>query len=102
MRQSRTLDIGMDVHTDAMAVADLAPDHRREVTDLGIIGTRQGNIDHLTRTLQAQANHLVCVSEAGPCGSWLSRYLTKKGHRGWVVAPSLMPQGRRPCENGPA
>jgi transposase len=33
----------------------------------------------------------IFVSEAGPCGSWLSRYLRKKDDDCWVVAPSLMP-----------
>jgi hypothetical protein len=80
MRPSRTLAIGMDVHTDAMAVADL-----------GIIGRRQGDIDHLTRTLQAQANHLVCVSEAGPCGSWLSRSLTTKALAAGSSPPPACP-----------
>jgi transposase len=92
MSQARTLDIGMDVHKDSMAVADVAPDHGAEVTDLGTIGTRQCDSDHLTRTLPAKATPLVFVSEAGPCGDWLSRYLTNKGHRGWVVAPALMPK----------
>ena len=91
MSQSRTLDIGMDVHTDSMAVADVAQEHGAEVTYLGTIGTRPCDIDNLTRKLQSKATQLVVVDEAGPWGYWLSRYLTKKGHRGWVVAPSLMP-----------
>src|SRR4029434_9473974 len=32
------------------------------------------------------------VYEAGPCGYWLYRYLIKKDHDCWVVAPSLIPQ----------
>jgi transposase len=32
------------------------------------------------------------VYEAGPCGYWLYRYLTQKGHVCWVVAPSLIPK----------
>src|SRR4029453_7589232 len=31
-------------------------------------------------------------SAAGPCGYWLSRYLTKKGSPCWGVAPSFMPK----------
>jgi transposase len=92
MSQSRTLDIGMDVHKDSIAVADVAQDHGAEVTYLGTIGTRQCDIDHLTRKFQSKAQQLVFVYEAGPCGSWLYRYLTKKGHRCWVVAPSRMPK----------
>jgi transposase len=92
MRQSSTLDIGMDVHKDSIAVADVAQDHGAEVTYLGTIGTRQCDIDHLTRKLQSKATPLVFVYEAGPCGYWLYRDLTKKGPRCWVVAPSLMPK----------
>ena len=71
MPQSRTLYIGMDVHKDAIAVADVAQEHGAEVLYLGPIGTRQADIDHLTRRLQAKAKPLVLVSAAGPCGSWL-------------------------------
>jgi transposase len=92
MSQARTRFIGMDVHKDAIAVAYVAQDHGAEVTYLGSIGTRQGEIDHLIRKMQSKANHLIFVYEAGPCGSWLSRYLTKKGSDCWVVAPSLIPK----------
>lgn len=91
MSQSRTLCIGMDVHKDAIAVAYVAQDHGAEVASLGTIGTRQCDIDQLIRTRQSQAQHLLFVYEAGPCGSWLSRYLQKKDYACWVVAPSLMP-----------
>jgi hypothetical protein len=70
MSQSSLLSIGMDVHKDTMAVAYIAHEHGAEVTDLGTIGTRQCDIDHLIRTLQSKAQHLAFVYEAGPCGSW--------------------------------
>jgi transposase len=92
MSQSSTLYIGMDVHKDSIAVAYIAQDHSSEVTYLGTIGTRQCDIDNLTRKLQSKATQLVFVYEAGPCGYWLYRYLMKKGHRCWVVAPSLIPK----------
>jgi transposase len=92
MSQSSTLYIGMDVHKDSIAVADVAQEHGAEVISLGPIGTRQTDIDQLTRKLQAKAKHLVFVYEAGPCGYWLYRYLTKKGYGCWVVAPSLIPK----------
>jgi transposase len=50
------------------------------------------DIDHLIRKMQSKAKYLVFVYEAGPCGYWLYRYLTKKGHDCWVVAPSLIPK----------
>jgi transposase len=42
--------------------------------------------------MHSKATHLVFVYEAGPCGDWLYQYLMKKGHRCWVVAPSLSPK----------
>jgi transposase len=92
MSQSSTLFIGMDGHKDTIAVAYVAQEHGAEVTFLGTIGTRPCDLDHLIRKRPSKATHLVFVYEAGPCGSWLSRSLTKKGDDGWVVAPSLMPK----------
>jgi transposase len=91
MSQSRTLYVGMDVQKDSIAVAYVAKAHHAEVTFLGTIGTRQVDIDQLVRKLQSKAKPLGFVSEAGPCGSWLSRDLTQQGHLCWVVAPSLIP-----------
>jgi transposase len=92
MSQSSTLFIGMDVHKDSIAVAYVAQDHGAEVTYLGTFGTRQCDIDHLIRKMQSKAKHLIFVYEAGPCGYWLYRYLSKKGYDCWVVAPSLIPK----------
>jgi transposase len=92
MSQSSTLFIGMDVHKDSIAVAYVAQDHGAEVMFLGSLGTRQCAIDHLIRKMQSKAKHLIFVYEAGPCGYWLYRYLTKKGYDCWVVAPSLIPK----------
>jgi transposase len=92
MSQSSTLYVGLDVHKEAIAVAYIAQDHGAEVMYLGTIGTRQCDLDHLVRKMQSKAKHLVFVYEAGPCGYGLYRYLTKKGHTCWVVAPSLIPK----------
>jgi transposase len=92
MSQSSTLFIGMDVHKDSIAVAYVAQDHGAEVIYLGSIGTRQCDIDQLIRKMQSKAKHLIFVYEAGPCGYWLYRYLSKKDHDCWVVAPSLIPK----------
>ncbi len=92
MSQSSTLYVGMDVHKESIAVAYIAQAHGAEVSSLGSIGTRPCDIDHLIRQLQSKAKHLVFVYEAGPCGSWLSRDLTKPGHVCWVVAPARIPK----------
>jgi transposase len=92
MHQSSTLYVGMDVHKESIAVAYVAKDHDAEVISLGTFGTRQCDIDTLMRKLQSKAKHLVFVYEAGPCGSWLYRYLTKKDDVCWVGAPSFIPK----------
>jgi len=92
LSQSSTLFIGMDVHKDSMAVAYVPQDHGAEVTYLGAIGTRQGDMDKMIRKMQSKAKPLIFVYEAGPCGYWLYRYLTKKGVDCGVVAPSLIPK----------
>src|SRR5438105_5029141 len=91
MSQSRTLFVGMDVHNETIAVTYVAQEPGAEVPSFGTIGTRQGDIDTLIRTMPSKAQHLLFISEAGPCGPWLSRDLQKKGDACWVVAPSLMP-----------
>jgi Transposase len=92
MHQSRTLDVGMDVHKESIAVAYVAKDHDAEVISLGTFGTRQCDIDTLIRKLQAKAKHRVFVYEAGPWGYGLYRSLAKKDYVCWVVAPSCIPK----------
>ena len=92
MSQSSTLYVGLDVHKESITVAYVAQEHHAEVVSLGTIGTRQCDIDQLIRQMQSKSNQLVFVYEAGPCGYWLYRYLTKKGHVCCVVAPSLIPK----------
>jgi transposase len=91
MTQSSMLDVGLDVHQESIAVAYVAQDHGAAVVSLGTIGTRQCDLDTLIRQLHSKAKHLVLVYEAGPCGYWLYRYLTKMGHHCWVGAPSFIP-----------
>jgi transposase len=71
MPQSSTLSGGLDVHKDAIARAYVAHDHHADVIDLGTIGTRHCDLDHLVRQLHSKANQLGFVYEAGPCGDWL-------------------------------
>ena len=92
MSQSSTLFIGMDVHKETIAVAYVAQDQGAEGAALGTIGTRQCDIDQRLRKMPSKATHLVFISAAGPCGSWLYRYLRKKDYDCWVVAPSRIPK----------
>ncbi|MGH2609455.1 MAG: IS110 family transposase [Tepidiformaceae bacterium] len=89
---SQTLYVGLDVHKESIAVAYAPEDRGAEVVSLGAIGPRQCDIDKLIRKLQSKGATLVFVYEAGPCGYWLYRYLTRKGLACHVVAPSLIPR----------
>ena len=92
MKHSSTLYIGLDVHKESIAIAYVSDAKDAEVLYLGSIGTRQSDIDKLIRQLHSKSAQLVFVYEAGPCGYWLYRYLTKKRLPCWVVAPSLIPK----------
>lgn len=87
-----TIYVGLDVHKDSIAVAYASEDRGAEVVALGPIGPRQSDIDALIRKLQAKGAALVFVYEAGPCGYWLYRYLSRRGFACHVVAPSLIPR----------
>src|SRR5262245_46596854 len=91
-KSSKSLFIGLDVHKDTIAVAYAAEDRGTEAVSLGTIGTRQYDIDKLVRQLEAKGATLRFAYEAGPCGYWLYRYLTRKGLPCLVVAPSLIPR----------
>ena len=92
MAHTSTLFIGLDVHKETIVVAYVGEERGAEVVSLGTIGTRQGDIDKLTRKLQSKGKTLHFVYEAGPCGYGLYRYLTKTHCLCWVVAPSGIPK----------
>lgn len=87
-----TLSVGLDVHKDSISVAYATDEHGSPPVFLGPIGTRHSDIDKLVRKLLSKGATPVFAYEAGPCGYWLYRYLTKKGLRCLVVAPSLIPK----------
>jgi transposase len=89
---SKNLYVGLDVHKESIAVAYAPEERGTEVVSLGAIGPRQCDIDKLIRKLQSKGAPLIFVYEAGPCGYWLYRYLTRQGLRCHVVAPSLIPR----------
>ena len=82
----------MDVHKETIAVAYVGEERGAAVLSLGTSGTRQCDIDKLIGKLQSKGKTWPFVYEAGPCGYWRYRYLTKKALKCWVVAPSQIPQ----------
>ena len=91
-KSSKVLFVGLDVHKDTIAVAYAPEDRGAEVVSWGMIGTRQCDLDKLIRKLESKGATLVVAYEAGPCGDWLYRYLTRRGVSCAVVAPSLIPR----------
>jgi len=63
--------VGLEVPKEPSAVASGGEAREAEVVSLGIVGTRQCDIDKLIRKLQAKGKTLHFVYEAGPCGYWL-------------------------------
>jgi transposase len=91
MKNDSTLHVGLDVHKDSIVVG-YASSRGGDPVHLGAIGPRQCDIDALVHKLQSKGEQLLFVYEAGPCGYWLYRYLTRKGLACLVVARSLIPR----------
>ena len=89
---STELFVGLDVHKESIAVAYAGALPGSEIVSLGNIGTRQCDIDKAIRALQSKGRRLHMEYEAGPCGYWLHRYLTRQGIECQIVAPSLIPR----------
>ena len=92
MRHASTGSVGLDVHQDSIAVADVAKDHYAEVVYVGTLGTRHGDLAQRIRHLPSTATQRVFVYEAGPWGDGLYCSLRKQGYACWVVAPSRRPK----------
>jgi transposase len=88
MRNHSTVYVGLDVHKDSIVAAYAVDDS--EVHDLGQVGVLQRDLDRLCARMQSKAPAVEFFYEAGPCGYAVHRYLTSKGHRCTVCAPSLI------------
>ena len=91
MDNDSTVFIGLDVHKDSIAIARVGSASSDPVIDVATIGTQQYAIDRMLAKLSGHGP-LQFVYEAGPCGFWLHRYLTRKGQACVVAAPSLIPK----------
>jgi len=65
---SSTLFVGLAVHQETLAVAYGAAEREAAVVAVGTLGTRQCDLDKLSRKLQATGKTRPCVDEAGPWG----------------------------------
>jgi len=91
--QPRVLFIGLDVHTDTIAVS-VAPSDSTEVRRYGLIGGTHAEVLQLAKKLQAahRGAELRFCYEAGPHGYPLSRFLQNHGYGCILVAPSKIPR----------
>ncbi|MGQ0697298.1 MAG: IS110 family transposase [Panacagrimonas sp.] len=88
MAKDSTVFVGLDVHKETIVAAYSVG--FGEVSSLGNVGVRDGDIDRLCTRMQSKASQVVFVYEAGPCGYGLQRYLSRKGFECRVCAPSLI------------
>ena len=86
--------IGLDTAKEHTEVAYSLDERQHKPCALGRIRTTKQGITKLARQLQSKypGATLYFVYEAGPCGYWIYRLLTRLGHQCFVVAPSLIPQ----------
>ena len=90
----QVLYVGLDVHKESIVVAT-APRGARGDTEAQLYGKIGGTLDALDKLIKKMEKpelEFRFVYEAGPCGYWLYRYLSRKQLRCWVVAPSLVPK----------
>lgn len=87
------LFLGLDVHTDSIAVS-LAPSGSTEVRRYGLIGGTHDDVLQLARKLAAAhpKTQLRFCHEAGPHGYPLCRCLRSHGYDCILVAPSKVPR----------
>ena len=94
MNKDNIVFIGMDTHKDFCENAYCLDSRDSTPQPLGRITTTKQAITKLARQFQSKYPNstLHFVYEAGPCGYWIYRLLTKLGHVCYIVAPSLIPK----------
>jgi transposase len=94
MNNHSILFIGLDTHKESTEVAYSLDSRDESLVHLGKIKTTKQGFEKLVRQLQSKfpGTTLHFVYEAGPCGYWVYRLLTKMGHCCYIVAPSLIPK----------
>lgn len=94
MNNDSILFIGLDTAKEYSEVAYCGADWQEKPALSGRIKTTKQAIQKLVRQFQSKYPRatLHFVYEAGPCGYWIYRLLTRMGHPCYVVAPSLIPK----------
>ena len=89
------LYIGLDVHKEKTSVAIADPGANGEIRHHGEVATTQIALDRLirriARTREVPLSRISVCYEAGGCGMWIARMLTKMKVPCTVIAPSLIP-----------
>jgi transposase len=88
------LFVGFDTAKTSTEVACVEVGHNTKPTYHSKIQTTKQGVEKLLRQLQSKHPNvqLIFVYEAGPCGYWIYRLLTKLGQQCYIVAPSLIPK----------
>ena len=91
---SNIVFIGLDTAKQHTEVAYTFDDREHKPCQMGRIRTNKQGFEKLARQLQSKYPHatLYFVYEAGPCGYWIYRLLSRLGLECFVVAPSLIPK----------
>lgn len=94
MNNSNTIFVGLDTAKEFSEVAYSLDDRDHKPCLLSRIRSTKQGVEKLCRQLQSKypGATLHFVYEAGPCGYWMYRLLTRLGHACYVVAPSLVPK----------
>lgn len=87
-----TFWVGLDVHADVVKGSVFGCEGAEPIDRFELVPEEKG-LRGLVRRLRGYGQ-VRCVYEAGPCGYWLQRYLSRQGVACEVTAPSLIP--RRP------
>jgi len=84
--------VGLDVHKNFIAVSIADEERNGEVRFYGTIPNDMKSLDKMIRKITSQNAESRCVYEAGPCGYYIYRHLSKNGIDCSVVAPALIPR----------
>jgi transposase len=94
MNNTTVLFIGLDTGKEYSEVAMASTNWEQKPQRLGQIRTTKQAIEKLARQMHSKypGATLHFIYEAGPCGYWIYRLLSRLGHACYIVAPSKIPK----------